>query len=100
VNHEALENGFSLAHLGAALVRRLKEVAFVSGARALFITGSARDIAGLESAGQETARITSAMVKMSEEMGYDCASCEFGDVCEHVPDLRQIREKLLARKRR
>ncbi|OGP61042.1 MAG: hypothetical protein A2V67_03605 [Deltaproteobacteria bacterium RBG_13_61_14] len=100
VNHEALENGFSLAHLGAALVRRLKEAAFVSGARALFITGSARDIAGLESAGRETARITSAMVKMSEEMSYDCASCEFRDVCEQVPDLRQIREKLLARKRR
>ena len=100
VNREALDRGFSLAHLGAALIRRLKQVAFVSGARALFITGSAADIASLENAGRETARIVSAMAKMSEEMSYDCASCEFGDVCETVAELKKIREKLLARRRK
>jgi len=100
VTREALEQGFSLAHLGRALIRRLQEVEYVSGIRVLFITESPTEIAGLAGVGREVSRIVGAMIKMNEEMSYDCASCEFGDVCDKVLDLKKIREKLLERKSR
>lgn len=98
-NRAALEQGISLAHWGAALVRRLKAIDFVWGVRVLFITESRADLRRLESAGRETAGIAGALFKMSEERHYDCASCEFREVCEQVPDLRRLREKLQARRR-
>ena len=94
---EALDQGLSLAHLGAALIKNLKQIEYVSAVQALFITESPAELSGLIQVGREAERIAGAMIKMNEEMSYDCDTCEFGDVCEKVLDLKKIREKLMER---
>ena len=34
------------------------------------------------------------MIKMYEEMNFDCETCEYVEVCEEVVELKQIRERL------
>ncbi len=94
VNREAREKGFMLAYLGAALIRSLKDVDFVSGAEVLFITSGKGDVERLKRPGHETGRIVGALMKMVEEKTYDCESCEYWDVCEDVAELKKIRSKL------
>ena len=94
----ALEQGLSVAHLGAALIRNLKQLSSVSSVWALFVTESREEIARLQEIGEETAAIAGALLKMNEEMSFDCASCEFEATCEKIVELKQIREKLLRRK--
>jgi len=100
VNREARERGFSLAHLGAALVRNLKQSEFVSAASVVFIVSSREDLRSLEGAGREAARIAGAMLKMSEEMNFDCRTCEYADVCDEVAELKTIRQRLAEKKSR
>ena len=100
VTREALEQGFSVAHLGAALIRRLKQAPSVTAVWALFITESREEIARLKGIGREAGAIAGAMIKMNEEMSFDCESCEFGATCEKVAELKQIREKLLEKRSR
>jgi CO dehydrogenase/acetyl-CoA synthase beta subunit len=94
VNREAREEGLSLAHLGAALLGKLKAVPKVRAARVIFITSGKGDLELLADAGHDTGRIAAAMVKMYEEMNYDCSDCEYSDVCGEVGELKAMREKL------
>ena len=98
VDREALAGGFSLRHLAAALIAALREAPFVTGAEALVVTSGKDDLAGLEQAASETLQIVSAMIKMNEEMDFDCESCEFFEVCRTVEELRGIRKRLLERR--
>ena len=100
VTREALQQGFSLAHLGAALIQSLKRIEYVSGVWALFVTQGPAEIAALAPAGEEVSGIAGAMIKMNEEMSYDCASCEFEKVCEKVTELKNIRAKLMEQRSR
>jgi CO dehydrogenase/acetyl-CoA synthase beta subunit len=100
VTRQALEQGLSVGHLGAALIRSLKHRPSVSSVWAVFITESKEEIARLEAIGREAGDIAGALIKMNEEMTLDCESCEFGSTCEKVVELKQIREKLLAKRSR
>ncbi len=94
VNKEAIGEGLSLAHFGAALVRSLEGLDFVDRAACLFVTRR-DDLARLKRAGIEAGRKAAAMVKMNEEMSYDCNSCEYFDVCEQVAELKKMRKRLM-----
>jgi len=100
VDHCAREKGFSLRHLGAALVENLKELDFVSGVRALFITSGKQDIEKVADAGFEAGRIVGAMTKMNEEMDFDCRTCEFQEICGTVTELKKLRKELIREKAR
>ncbi len=94
VDREALAKGFLLPHLGAALIRSLRDVSFVSGAEVIFVTSGKEDMEKLKKPGYDTARIVGAMMKMNEEKIYDCESCEYWDVCKSVAELRMMRRRL------
>ena len=94
VSREAAAGGFSLGHLGAALLGNLKEVPGVTGAEALFVTAGSEDIARLSGAAAGARRLVDAMMKMYQEKNFDCETCEYQDVCETVMDLKKIRKKL------
>ncbi len=94
VKRDALENGMSLAHLGAAIIDNLRDFEFVSRVQTLFVTSAKEDVEKLAPAALESDRIARAMIKMTEEMSYDCESCEFSDVCEDVAELKRIRARL------
>ncbi len=97
VSKDARARGFSLAHLGAALLQKLKAVEFVRAARVVFVTSGKAELEALEAPARETGRIAGAMVKMYEEMNYDCEECEYADVCGEAVELKRIRERIMKR---
>jgi CO dehydrogenase/acetyl-CoA synthase beta subunit len=94
INDEALESGLSLAHIGAAYLDNLREFDFVRDVTVLFITSSKKDIDKISPVCYEAGRIIGALVKMNEEMDYDCDSCDYSDVCDDVAELKRVRAKL------
>jgi len=94
VNQTALAQGFSLSHLGWALIKKIKALSFVASVEVIFITSGKKDLNRLKPAGEKVARISGALVKMVEEKNFECESCEYWEVCEKVLELKQIRNRL------
>lgn len=94
VSKDAYEKGFSLAHLGWAIVRELRELEFISSVTVLFVTSNKEDAEALAPAARESSRIAAALVRMNEEMSFDCDTCDYRDVCDTVAELKVIRKKL------
>jgi len=94
VNQLALDQDFSLAHLGAALLQSLKKINFVSSAEIIFVTSGKSDLEKLKQAGEETEGITGALMKMGEEKSFDCSSCDYQEVCDKIEELKMIKKKL------
>ena len=53
-----------------------------------------RRVEGLSAPAEKVMDIVEALIKMYEEMNFDCDECEYVDVCDEVVELRQIRERL------
>ena len=96
VNKEALDSGFSAQILGSSLIQSLKELDFVNGAEVLFVTSSKEAVEELAAPADKVMDIVEALIKMYEEMNFDCEECDYVDVCDSVVELRQIRDKLQA----
>jgi len=94
VHQTALAQGFSLSHLGSALIKKIKALSFVESVEVIFITSSKKDLNQLKPAGEEVKRIAGALVKMVEEKDFDCEACEYWEVCEKVLELKQIKKRL------
>ncbi|MBN1656577.1 MAG: hypothetical protein JXA30_22590 [Deltaproteobacteria bacterium] len=94
IAREALARDLSLADLGSAISSNLNNIPGVESVQVLFVTSCRSQISPLEKPGEETRRIVGAMVKMNEEMSYDCSGCEYRDVCDTVIELRKYRREL------
>jgi CO dehydrogenase/acetyl-CoA synthase beta subunit len=94
INRDALDHGLSLGHLGSAFIEALSEIPFVSGVRVVFVTSGKQDLAKLSAPAARIERIVGAMIKMTEEMRYDCEGCEYRDVCSEVAELKRMRNRL------
>ena len=95
VSKGAVDNGFSFAHLGRALIQKVKSFDFVKAVRVIFIAGNYDDVIALKPTGEQVSLITGALIKLNEQGTdhSDCASCEFWDVCQSVEELRRIRNE-------
>lgn len=96
VSREALARGFNARILGSALIRALKALPYVSGAEVLLVTSSREDIEALSQPADMVMDIVQALIKMYEEMNFDCETCEYVEVCDSVVELRRIRDRLQA----
>lgn len=96
ISREALAGGFSAQLLGSALMQSLKGLDFVRGVEVLFVTAGKDEVDGLAGAADKVMDIVEALIKMYEEMNFDCEECEYVDVCDEVVELRRIRERLQA----
>ena len=94
VSHAALENGFSLAVLGGALIAAFTAIDWVDRADVLFVTSSRADVMALQPLAERVRQVTAAMNKMSAEMKFDCDSCSYADVCGDVAGLRAMRKAM------
>ena len=94
VSHAALENGFSFAVLGSALIAAFTAIDWVDRADVLFVTSSRADVMALQPQAERVRQVTAAMNKMSEEMNFDCESCSYADVCGDVAGLRAMRKAM------
>ncbi len=98
VSKEALAGGFSAQILGSSLIQALKRLDFVHSAEILLITSGRDEVEELAGAAEKVMDIVEALIKMYEEMNFDCESCDYVDVCDEVVELRRIRERLQASK--
>jgi CO dehydrogenase/acetyl-CoA synthase beta subunit len=94
ISREALGQGFSLGKYGAALIRRLEALERVEGVEVIFITGEKSEIERLRPLAEKAQDRLDALIKMYEEMNFDCETCEYVEVCEEVVELKKIRERL------
>jgi CO dehydrogenase/acetyl-CoA synthase beta subunit len=94
VSREAVRDGFSLVKYGTALLGRLREIEAVEGVEVILIAGELDELDRLRPAAEKTQDTVDALIKMYEEMNFDCETCEYVDVCEEVVELKQIRERL------
>jgi CO dehydrogenase/acetyl-CoA synthase beta subunit len=92
VSKDAIANGFSFSVLAGELVRLYKKFDFVESVECFFITSSSADVRQLRELGETVEKRIAAMNKMAGEMNFECASCEYTDVCTEVEALRMIRE--------
>lgn len=91
VGREALEAGFSFRTLGRALIDRYMELPWVEGAEVVFVTSGPEDVLEIRAVGERVMRVIGAMNKMAEELSFDCATCDYGDVCRDLEELRAMR---------
>lgn len=95
VSQKAIQAGFSLQRLGNELIRDLLALEYVDGVEIIFITSSKDDVLKFKPIGEKAAKVTAAMNKMFENLEFDCASCNFADVCKEVDGLREMHQKNL-----
>ncbi len=94
VSREALDQGFSFAVLGRAVINGFHGLEYVIGVEVLFVTQAREQVATLAAIGDQAGRIIAAMNKMSVEISFDCTACEYNDVCGDVADLRSMRKTM------
>jgi CO dehydrogenase/acetyl-CoA synthase beta subunit len=99
VSKEALAAGFSAQTLGSSLIQNLKQLDFVHSVEVLIVTSSKEDVEELAGPADQVMDIVEALIKMYEEMNFDCASCEYKDVCLEVVELKKIRSRLIKEKK-
>ncbi len=94
VSSEALAEGFDLNVLGNALVEEYRKLDYVRSAEVVFCTSSPEEVRRIREIGDRAGRLIAAMNHMAEEMSFDCASCDYFDICSEVDDLRSLRKTL------
>lgn len=97
VSREAVSNGFSFQILGGALIEKFLDLDYVQAAEIMFITSGREDVLAMKAIGDHVARRVAAMNKMTEEMTFDCDTCDYNAVCGDVAELRAMRAALKQR---
>lgn len=99
-NLQAMQEGFSLAHLGAALIEKIQKEPFVKGVEVIFITSNKNDILTLQDVALHAERIIGAMLKLNQEIAHECESCVFWDVCASVEEFKKQRKLILEQQKK
>ncbi len=94
ISKEAIAQGFSLIRYGNTLMKNLYSLEGVAAAEILFFTGVTEEQDELRDTALKVQGIVEALIKMYEEMNFDCEDCEYNEVCAEVTTLRDIRERL------
>lgn len=94
ISRDALDRGFNLLRYGSTLINRLSKIRAVEESEVIFVTGSTDDLAHLSPVSDKANDIVEALIRMYEEMNFDCETCEYNDICEEVEALREIRDRL------
>ena len=94
----AVKNGFSFYQLGSSLISEYQKLEYVEAVEVIFVTSSDDDVTELYDMGKRSTRIIQAMSKMVNEMSYDCADCDYQDLCNEAGELRRLRNELTKKK--
>jgi CO dehydrogenase/acetyl-CoA synthase beta subunit len=100
VSRRAVDDGFTLATLGGALIRLYKTLPYVTSAEVLVVTSSPADVRELGVIAERASRQMDAWNKMTTELVRECEACDYNDVCSQVDDFRVSRRTLQEGERR
>lgn len=95
ISREALSKGFSAHNLGSSLITLLSQKPYVKSVEVIFVTSSSEDVARLKEITANSEKIIAAMNKMAGEFEYDCASCNYQEVCDEADGLKGMRDRLM-----
>lgn len=93
ISRGALKDGFSLKLLGNELIRAYKKLEYVDTVEVVFITASKELVQQFKPLGQKIGRTIQAMNKMFDDLEFDCAHCNFADVCSELDGLKTMHQK-------
>ncbi len=94
ISRDALREGMSMPVLGSTLIRRLRHLESVRAVRVIFVTAGREVIGELRPTADRARAIVDALVKMYDDMNFDCEECENVEICDEVVELRAIHERL------
>ncbi len=94
VSREAMGQGFNLMRYGCTLLKRLNNLPSVEEAEVIFSTEAVNEKSLLAPVADKVQDIVEALLKMYEELNFDCESCEYNEVCEEVAGLKEIHQRL------
>ncbi len=94
ISKDALDKGFNLKRYGNTLIKRLQKNDAVKNASVIFVTDTPDMMKEFVDISDKVNSTVDALIKMYEEMNFDCEDCEYIEVCEEVAGLREIRERL------
>jgi len=92
ISKESVKNGFSFSILASTLISELKKIDYVKSVEVIFLTSTVQDVARFKPMAQKVDSINKALSKMMAEMSFDCADCEYEEVCDEVSALRNMRK--------
>ena len=98
-SRDSVGDGLSLGVVGKALGDGLKSRFGLQSLEVIFVTSSEDDVRELGDISRKARRILGAMNKMVEELSFDCATCEYSDVCSEVVELKKMRRELMKSRR-
>ncbi|MBF0103440.1 MAG: hypothetical protein HQK77_21265, partial [Desulfobacterales bacterium] len=95
VSHEAISNGFNFRIMSNAIRKQYQSLPYIRGMELLLVTSSKTDVVELKSIGHAAMQYIQAMRKMTEELDFDCETCQYQKICNDASDMRVMREKLM-----
>jgi CO dehydrogenase/acetyl-CoA synthase beta subunit len=94
VSREALKEGFNLLRYGGTLVNKLTESPVVEEAEIIFVTEPLYGSSQLVRAAEKSETIIEALLKMYDNINFDCEECDYREVCAEVSALKEIHQRL------
>ena len=76
------------------LIRKYKELEYIDSVEIIMMTSSPDEVRSLKNFGEKVMRTIEALSKMTEELSFDCPTCDYQDICNDVGELQAMRKKL------
>lgn len=93
VSKKALESGFNLKRCGCTMLNQLERLPAVKGAEIIMSTEQLKLQPLLGHAAAKTREIMEALIKIHEELNFDCENCDYWEVCNEVAALKEIHQR-------
>lgn len=93
VAKKALDSGFNLKRCGCTMLKQLEGLPAVKGAEIIISTEQLKSQPLLGQAAAKTREIMEALIKIHEELNFDCENCDYSEVCNEVAALKEIHRR-------
>lgn len=94
VSRAAVDKGFNLQRYGATILERLMCLELVEEAEIILSTEEAEHISALAKTAVKAHDIIEALLKIYDQLTFDCDSCDYQEVCAEISGLREIHQRL------
>lgn len=98
ISRDALLQGFSAQVMGTGLMTLFKKMPYVLTVEVILLTSEKENVRKLKEITAPAEKIIAAMNKMAAEMDFECATCDYQDVCDEADGLKTMRERLMDNK--
>jgi CO dehydrogenase/acetyl-CoA synthase beta subunit len=94
VSKEALREGFNLFSYGCTLIKKLEALPRVEGAEVIFATEMPHEKTLLTPVADKVQEIMEVLLKLYDQINFDCEICEYKEICAEVAGLKEIHRRL------